>query len=49
MKRFSSSFLLILDEGGLREGWVKPAYSSVAATGRIITKQRRGQMAAKRR
>jgi hypothetical protein len=35
------SFLLILDEGGLREGWVKPAYSSLAATDRIFTKQRR--------
>jgi hypothetical protein len=25
-------FLIILDEGGLREGWVKSAYSSLAAT-----------------
>jgi hypothetical protein len=31
-KTFSFSFLLILDEGGLREGWVKSAYSSLAAT-----------------
>jgi hypothetical protein len=31
-KSFSFSFLLILDEGGLREGWVKSAYSSLAAT-----------------
>jgi hypothetical protein len=30
-KTFSFSFLLILDEGGLREGWVKFAYSSLAA------------------
>jgi hypothetical protein len=37
---FSFSFLLILGEGGLREGWVKSAYSSQAATAgrqRIIT------------
>jgi hypothetical protein len=27
----SFSFLLILDEGGLREGWVKSAYYSLAA------------------
>jgi hypothetical protein len=27
---FIFSFLLILDEGGLREGWVKSAYSSLA-------------------
>jgi hypothetical protein len=31
-KTFSFSFMLILDEGGLREGWVKFAYSSLAAT-----------------
>jgi hypothetical protein len=31
-KTFSFSFLLILDEGGLREGRVKSAYSSLAAT-----------------
>jgi hypothetical protein len=31
-KTFSFCFLLILDEGGLREGWVKTAYSSLAAT-----------------
>jgi hypothetical protein len=30
-KRLVFSFLLILDEGGLREGWVKSAYSSLAA------------------
>jgi hypothetical protein len=29
---FSFGFLLILDEGGLREGRVKTAYSSLAAT-----------------
>jgi hypothetical protein len=33
-KKFSFSILLILDEGGLREGWVKSAYSSLAATAR---------------
>jgi hypothetical protein len=32
--KFSFSFLLILDEGGLREGWVKSAYSPLAATAR---------------
>jgi hypothetical protein len=31
-KLFSFSLLLILDEGGLREGWVKSAYSLLAAT-----------------
>jgi hypothetical protein len=31
-KTFSFSFLLILDEGGLREGWVKSAYFLLAAT-----------------
>jgi hypothetical protein len=31
-KTFSFSFLLILDEGGLREGWVKSAFSSLATT-----------------
>jgi hypothetical protein len=29
---FSFSFLLILDEGGLREGWAKSAHSSLATT-----------------
>jgi hypothetical protein len=29
---FSFGILLILEEGGLREGWVKTAYSSLAAT-----------------
>jgi hypothetical protein len=33
-KKFSFSILLILDEGGLREGWVESAYSSLAATAR---------------
>jgi hypothetical protein len=28
---FSFSFLLILDEGGIWEGWVKSAYSLLAA------------------
>jgi hypothetical protein len=48
-KKFSFSFLLILDEGELREGWVKSAYSSLAATGRITAKQRRGKSAAQPR
>jgi hypothetical protein len=46
-KKFRFSFLLILDEGGLREGWVKPAYSSLAATGRIITNQQLGKTVVK--
>jgi hypothetical protein len=47
---FSFSFLLILDEGGLREGWVKSAYSSLATTaGKTAAKRRRigGQNGAK--
>jgi hypothetical protein len=40
-KSFSFSFLLILDEGGLREGWVKSAYSSLAATDDGTAKRRR--------
>jgi hypothetical protein len=31
-KMFSFSFLLILDEGGFWEGWVKSAYSLLATT-----------------